>query len=1512
MSDIVGNLSKVTYSCFMEAVGNTGDSHNLRANPRFVSAADKNPLTWDLRLTADSPCIDAGIVATQNLSSTDLAGNPRPGGDKLVDMGAYESPDAYTPGTPSSPTVTLYVSPNGDGSTGQDWGHALKTIASALEVVQTNDDFYEIRVAAGTYREDREIRLPGRVNLMGGWSGNISNPDERDTAAYKTVIDGEKTYRCIWNHGLLNGLWIQNGSVDGSGGGVYNDDTGTVTNCTMTGNSASGYGGGICNNGGAVDNCTMTVNSANGSGGGIYNTNGVTISNCIISGNSATYGGGIYNSESCTVINCTVTGNTSSDSCGGIDNDGTVSDCVVTGNSTRWAGGGISNDGMVINCIIRENSSSSGSGGGIDNGYDSVVANCVITGNTSNEGGGINNKGTLVQCTVVGNSATDGGGVHSYAGTVTNCIAWGNSVSDIGGDLSKVTYCNFFEATGENHNLWANPKFVSMTGDDPSSWDLSLQADSLCIDSGTMAVSNLPTTDILGVPRPQGKGMDRGAYEFTNTFQVVVVADPANGGTVSKSPDQVLYENGTVVTLTATAAEGYTFTGWYEGTTKVSAENSFTHTVASTNKRFTAKFAQDVPKYAVTVVADPTAGGTVSKNPDQATYASGAQVIVTATVTDGYTFTGWYDGDTKVSSNVSYTYTVAAEKTFTAKFTQVPTYAVSVIADPTAGGTVSKNPDQATYASGAQVIVTATVTDGYTFTGWYDGDAKVSSNVSYTYTVAAEKTFTAKFTQVVTCTVAVVADPSAGGTVSKSPNQATYASGTQVILTAEAAEGYTFTGWYDGAAKVSSNASYTYTVAANKTFTAKFTQVVTCTVAVVADPSAGGTVSKSPNQATYVSGSQVTLAATAADGYQFTGWYDGTTQISSNATYLYTVTENKTFTAKFEVAQPDQFSVNVVANPIAGGTVSKSPDQATYASGTQVILTAEAAEGYAFTGWYDGATKVSSNASYTYTVAAEKTFTAKFSQVATYTVSVAADPAEGGTVSKSPDQATYASGDQVILTATPAGDYLFVGWYDGNLKVSSSASYTCTVSANKTFTAKFATNNLPAPQNVRGQDKTYWALLTWQAVSGAEGYRITRTAGGQAVAWDTNAAPQFSDDTVVPGVEYSYQVAALNALGAPGASSAVRTISVTAETFRRASYKVTAKGYTLTRDQANNLSFTGESAGTIKIAVQKNLLRNVEDDPAKGIYYLLNVDLIPTLTVNGDVKTLAIEVPVSSLEVTGMVNTLQAKNGINAIRMGEVGSVKLAATRPMESGQYTRTSIMTNGSVPLSLQATGVVIENIGSSGNADQPIKLLNVASKSYRNEVGLSRTSLGAIGNLPRVVADLAGTPAPAMNTSSPSAIRGSMLKTVTVSGGSIVADELVGAIDKVTVAGGNLRCGLIRSSKDLALLQATAKKVNGKPVGGAVGTAGNATAMFVEAQPNAKNCAIGKVYGQVGVSGYFYAGYDADLDAPTMTGGINLLQAKTGEVEGAAFLDPALAPKLKVLPKMPTQPIEINPDR
>ena len=72
--------------------------------------------------------------------------------------------------------------------------------------------------------------------------------------------------------------------------------------------------------------------------------------------------------------------------------------------------------------------------------------------------------------------------------------------------------------------------------------------------------------------------------------------------------------------------------------------------------------------------------------------------------------------------------------------------------------------------------------------------------------------------------------------------------------------------------------------------------------------------------------------------------------------------------------------------------------------------------------------------------------------VTTYTISVSADPAEGGTVSGG---GTYNENASVTVTATANDNYTFVKWTENGEQVSTDASYTFNATANRTLVAVF-------------------------------------------------------------------------------------------------------------------------------------------------------------------------------------------------------------------------------------------------------------------------------------------------------------------------------------------------------------------------------------------------------------------------------------------------------------------------
>ena len=97
--------------------------------------------------------------------------------------------------------------------------------------------------------------------------------------------------------------------------------TTTLTDCTVSGNSAINHdGGGLSNlysGSTTLTNCTVSGNSAGRHGGGLYSNNGVfSLTNCTVSGNTASnQGGGLTSQSSSTtyLTNTIVAGNTGGD-----------------------------------------------------------------------------------------------------------------------------------------------------------------------------------------------------------------------------------------------------------------------------------------------------------------------------------------------------------------------------------------------------------------------------------------------------------------------------------------------------------------------------------------------------------------------------------------------------------------------------------------------------------------------------------------------------------------------------------------------------------------------------------------------------------------------------------------------------------------------------------------------------------------------------------------------------------------------------------------------------------------------------------------------------------------------------------------------------------------------------------------------------------------------------------------------------------------------------------------------
>lgn len=170
------------------------------------------------------------------------------------------------------------------------------------------------------------------------------------------------------------------------------------------------------------------------------------------------------------------------------------------------------------------------------------------------------------------------------------------------------------------------------------------------------------------------------------------------------------------------------------------------------------------------------------------------------------------------------------------------------------------------------------------------------------------------------------------GTVTKSPNAASYPANTVVTLTATPATGYVFSGW-SGSASGTLN-PLSVTVTSNMSIVANFTAAPTSYL-LTTSTTGSGTISRSPDNTTYPAGTIVTLTATPATGYQFVSWSGDIAGTSHPATIL--MDNNHHIIANFELIPTYQAGDMQYFNGTAWTRIPKGePGQVLTQNATQV------------------------------------------------------------------------------------------------------------------------------------------------------------------------------------------------------------------------------------------------------------------------------------------------------------------------------------------------------------------------------------------------------------------------------------------------------------------------------------------------------------------------------------------------------------------------------------------------
>ncbi|MEI7596956.1 MAG: InlB B-repeat-containing protein, partial [Bacteroidota bacterium] len=261
---------------------------------------------------------------------------------------------------------------------------------------------------------------------------------------------------------------------------------------------------------------------------------------------------------------------------------------------------------------------------------------------------------------------------------------------------------------------------------------------------------------------------------------------------------------------------------------------------------------------------------------------------------------------------------------------------------------------------------------------------------------------------------------------------------------------------------------------------------VNCTPNITASvsPVSSGTITGARE---YNTGEQVSLVATAETGYTFVNWTESGTPISTNTTYEFTATLDRTLVANFAI---NTYTLDYAAG--TNGSITGTANQTVNYNANGTAVTAVPSTGYHFVDWSDAST---TNPRTDLNVTGNIDVTANFA-INTYTLDYAAGT--NGSITGTASQTVNYNANGSQVTAVPSTGYHFVDWSDAS---TTNPRTDANVTANITVTANFAINTYTLD----------YAAGTNGTITGTANQTVNYGASGTAVTAVPNTGYHFLD-----------------------------------------------------------------------------------------------------------------------------------------------------------------------------------------------------------------------------------------------------------------------------------------------------------------------------------------------------------------------------------------------------------------
>ena len=506
---------------------------------------------------------------------------------------------------------------------------------------------------------------------------------------------------------------------------------------------------------------------------------------------------------------------------------------------------------------------------------------------------------------------------------------------------------------------------------------------------------------------------------FVRQYSVTLLPVDGGGGTLSKSPDRSLYDQGADVTVTAEHDHGMRVESWGEdcaGTSKTSSTCVLEMTGSKHAWRVSVTF-EDEPACEGEYALSLGAGLTASPSSENGIYDCNTDVDVTAEVPAGKRIASW-DGDCSGTSTSSTTCSLVmdAPRSASVTFEPIPrTLTIEI-----SGGSGTVDPDEGThvYDHGESETIEATPATYWRISGWGGDCSHRGTETTCRLTMNSNKSASVGFERI---TYTLTTSEGSGGSIVPEPGVHTYNAGATATVTADPDEGKQIASW-GGACSGTSREDETCTILMNSNKRASVTfedepEEPEPTFELEVSHSAGGYTN--PAAGTYTHNENTTTAVVAVPNanYEVDSWSGGSCAGSGTVCWI-TMNSDKSAHVDFKLVDR-ALTISHGSN----GDTQPAAGTYTHPHGTQVVITADPDTGYQVDSW-SGACR-GSGLTCIVRLSSNQSAHVTFEPIQR---DLTISHSTGGTTSPVRGTHTYDHGTSLTITASPSTNYEVSRW----------------------------------------------------------------------------------------------------------------------------------------------------------------------------------------------------------------------------------------------------------------------------------------------------------------------------------------------------------------------------------------------------------------------------------------------------------------------------------------------------